>query len=159
MRALILSLVLAGCASTSHPAPATYPSPQSSLQRGMRNCPSALVGATTRVIDTEDGVDLEITATDPVVQKQIIELAIVHEHLGQPNSSERAHTGLHGGSGDIGYCPIIHVGTQVTYRKRSDGAVIHVHALKPQVVPQMQKAIAERVALLATRNPQTARRE
>jgi len=124
----------------------------------MRNCPSALAGATTRVIDTEDGVDLEITATDPVVQRQIIELAIVHEHLGHPNGSEAAHTGMHGGPGHIGYCPVIHVGTTVTYRKRSDGAVIHIHALKPEAVSQMQKAIAERVNLLATRKTQTARR-
>jgi TusA-related sulfurtransferase len=159
MRALILPLVFAGCASTaSGPEPTSYPTPQSSLHRGMRNCPSALAGATTRVIDTEDGVDLEITATDPVVQRQIIELAIVHEHLGHPNGAEAAHTGMHGGRGDIGYCPIIHVGTMVTYRRRSDGAVIHVHALKPEAVSQMQKAITERVNLLATRSTLTAGR-
>jgi len=124
----------------------------------MRNCPSALAGATTRVIDTEDGVDLEITATDPVVLRQIIELAIVHEHLGHPNGAEAAHTGMHGGSGSVGYCPVIHVGTTVTYRRRSDGAVIHVHALEPEAVSKMQKAITERVNMLATRSTLTAHR-
>jgi TusA-related sulfurtransferase len=150
MRTLpFLCFVVLGCASTS--STPSYPSPQSSLKRGMRNCPSALPGAATRVVDTKDGVDLEITATDPAVQQQIVELAIIHAHLGLPNSAEPAHSGMHGGRGDIGYCPILHVGTQVTFQRRAGGAVIHVHALAPAAVPQLQRAIAERASLLATR--------
>ena len=153
MRTLVLALLLAGCApAASRPAPSPYPSsPQGTLKRGMRNCPSALVGATTRVIETKDGADLEITATDPVVQRQIVELAIVHEHLGTPNSAEPAHSGMHGGPGDIGYCPIIHTGTEVTVRRRSDGAVIHIHAVNPEAVSHLQIAIADRIAQVAKR--------
>lgn len=158
MRTLLLSALLLGCASTpSGPPQPLYPStPQGKLPRGMRNCPSALAGATTRVIDTKDGVDLEITAPDPVVQRQIVELAIVHEHLGRPNPAEAAHNGLHGGPGTIGSCPVIHVGTTVTYRQLSDGAVIHIHVLSPEVIPEIQRAITDRVALLAARTAQTA---
>jgi len=164
MRILLVSSVVLGCASTPSRPPPTLPpptllppppllpsSPQGNLERGMRNCPSALVGARTRIVETKDGVDLVITASDPVVRRQIVDLAIVHAHLGHPNSSEIAHSGMHGGPGTIGYCPIIHVGTTVTFRRRSDGAVIHVHALVPKTVPQIQKAIADRVALLPTR--------
>ncbi len=155
MRTLLLSLLLAGSApAPSHPAP-SYPSspqgllkPQGPLKRGMRNCPSALVGATTRVIHTKDGATLKITATDPVVQRQIIQLAIVHTHLGRPNPAEPAHSGMHGAPGNIGYCPIIHIGTRVTARRRSDGAVIHMHALHREDVPHLQLAIADRMAQL-----------
>jgi len=156
MRTIFLSALLLGCASTpaSPPSP-LYPSaPQGKLPRGMRNCPSALPGATTQVIATKDGVDLVITAPDPVVQRQIVELAIVHEHLGRPNPAEAAHNGLHGGPGNIGYCPVVHVGTTVTYLRLSNGAVIHIHATSPEAIPQLQRAITDRVALLAARGPQ-----
>jgi TusA-related sulfurtransferase len=157
MRALLVSSVLLGCASipSAPPQPVRLLPPQSTLAHGMRNCPSALVGATTRFIETKDGVDLEITANDPVVRRQIIALANVHAHLGQPNCAERPHTGLHGGTGTIGYCPIIHVGTRVTFRPRSNGAVIHVHALTPRAVPEIQKATALRVSLLAAGKPES----
>ena len=154
MRTLLLLLLLAGCAAAPSRPARSYPSPSSpegTLKRGMRNCPNALVGTTTRVIDTKDGADVQITATDPVVQQQIIELAIVHAHLGHPNPAEPAHSGMHGGPGNLGYCPIIHTGTKVTVRRRSDGAVIHIHALHPEDVPHLQLAIADRIAQLAVR--------
>jgi len=58
---------------------------------------------------------------------------------------------MHGGPGEIGYCPIIHTGTEVTVRRRSDGAVIHIHAVNPHDVPHLQIAIADRIAQVAKR--------
>jgi len=153
MRHLIFSLVLAGCASTqSRPEPAPQPSqPQGQLEHGMRNCPNALAGTTTNLTNTQDGVDLEITANDPAIQQQIVQLAMVQAHMGKPNKSEMEHTGMHGGPGDMGYCPIIHTATMVTFDEVKGGAVIHVRAQKPEDVSNLQTNIASRVARLATR--------
>jgi hypothetical protein len=149
MRYLLLSFVLAACGSTpSHPAP---PPPQGQLEHDMRNCPSALAGAATRVTNTADGVDLEITATEPDIQRQIIDLASLHERMGPPRDSGIEHTGKHGGPGSIGHCPIVHAGTTVTFERLAGGAVIHVVAMAPSDVLHVQTTVADRVARLADR--------
>lgn len=117
----------------------------------MRNCPNALAGTTTNLTNTPDGVDLEITTNDPAIQQQIVQLAAVQSHMGHPNKSEMEHTGMHGGPGDIGYCPIIHTATMVTFDEIKGGAMIHVRAQKPQDVSNLQTTIASRVARLAAR--------
>lgn len=117
----------------------------------MRNCPNALAGTATKLTNTPDGVDLTITASDPAIQQQIVELAIVQAHMGHPNKSEMEHTGMHGGPGDIGYCPIIHIATTVTSTQIAGGAVIHIHAAVPEDVSHLQATIAGRVARLAAR--------
>ena len=117
----------------------------------MRNCPSALEGATTRLTNTADGVDLEITASAPAIQKEIVDLARLHERMGPPNASEVEHTGRHGGPGNIGHCPIIHTGTTVTFDRLARGAVIHVVAMAPEDVLRVQTTVADRVARLAAR--------
>jgi hypothetical protein len=45
----------------------------------MASCPIAVKGATTRAVNTESGVDLTITAGDPVSQRRIVELTARHE--------------------------------------------------------------------------------
>lgn len=117
----------------------------------MRNCPSALAGATTRLTNTANGVDLEITASAPAVQQQIVELAKLHEQMGPPRSSEVEHTGKHGGPGNIGHCPVIHTGTTVTFDRLAGGAVIHVVAMAPEDVLHVQTTVADRLARLAAR--------
>jgi hypothetical protein len=146
---IIFSLVLAGCASTQGRSEA--PPAQGQRAHGMRNCPSAVAGATTNLTNTPDGVDLQITASDPTVQQQVIELANIQAHMGKPNRSETEHTGMHGGPGDVGYCPIIHTATTVTFTQITGGAVIHVRAAVPADVPRLQAMVADRVARLATR--------
>ena len=117
----------------------------------MRNCPNALAGTTTNLTNTSDGVDLEITANDPATQQKIVQLAMVQAHMGHPNKAEMEHTGMHGGPGDNGYCPIIHTATTVTFTEIRGGAVIHVRAEAPQDVAKLQATIAGRVARLAAR--------
>ena len=149
MRMILLSFVLAACASTpSHPAASP---PHGQLEHDMRNCPSSLAGTTTHVTNTPAGVDLEITAGDPAVQQQIVDLAILHEQMGQPNPGEVQHTGKHGGPGSIGHCPVVHNGTTVTFARIAGGAVIHVAAMAPDDVARVQAAVADRVARLAAR--------
>jgi len=117
----------------------------------MRNCPSALAGAETRVTNTADGVDLEITASEPAIQRQIVDLASLHQRMGLPDTSEIEHTGKHGGPGTIGHCPILHTGTTVTFDRLARGAVIHVVAMAPDEVQRVQTTVADRLARLAAR--------
>src|SRR5512140_2723718 len=144
MRYHLLAFVLAACASPP-------PQPAGQVEHDMRNCPSALAGAETRLTNTADGVDLEITASEPAIQRQIVDLARLHERMGLPNASELEHTGRHGGPGTIGHCPIIHTGTTVTFDRVARGAVIHVVAMAPDEVLRLQTTVADRVARLATR--------
>jgi hypothetical protein len=138
------------------PGEATPPPPPLVVPRGgqehaMRNCPTSLAGASTKLSNTAVGVDLEITTTDPAVRRRIIELARVHGHLGGPDGSAPEHTGLHGGPGRIGHCPVIHADTNVTFTPLANGAVIHISAIVAEDVPTVQATVADRLARLAAR--------
>lgn len=117
----------------------------------MLNCPSALPGAVTRTTNTESGVDLQITATDRAVSRRIIELAALHEQMGEPSTTVRQHSGKHGGPGDLGRCPVIHTVATVTFTRLRTGVVIHVRAADPADVARVQSIVADRVARLALR--------
>ena len=117
----------------------------------MQNCPAAVTGATTRSSNTPFGVDLTITADDPASQRRIAELAALHERMGDPDGAAMRHTGLHGGPGGLGHCPVIHADTTVTFTRIRRGAVIHLRALLPSDVPRVQTIVAERLAYVASR--------
>lgn len=124
---------------------------QGALEHSMANCPSAVKGAVTRAVNTEFGVELTITADDPASQRRIIELAARHEQVGDPDGSAPPHTGLHGGPGSIGHCPVIHDATTVTFTRLRRGAVIHLRALLPSDVARVQAIVHQRLAALAER--------
>lgn len=114
----------------------------------MRNCPSALAGAVTDVRDTSDGVEVTITAEDRATIKRIIKLADVHARIGLPTDVALEHTGLHGGPGDIGHCPIIHVGTDVQATRLPNGARLHVRALSQGTLKALQAETRDRAGNL-----------
>lgn len=124
---------------------------QGALEHSMANCPTAVQGAVTRAVNTEFGVDLTITADDPASQRRIAELAALHERIGDPDGSAPPHTGLHGGPGGIGHCPVIHDATTVTFTRLRRGVVIHLRALLPSDVARVQAIVNGRVAALAER--------
>lgn len=117
----------------------------------MRNCPTAVAGATTQAANTTFGVDLTITATEPASWRRILELAALHERMGDPDGSAPRHTGLHGGPGSFGRCPVIHTATTVTFSRLRKGAVIHIRALLPDDIARVQALVADRLAYLAER--------
>ncbi|HEX8114356.1 MAG TPA: hypothetical protein VF516_41785 [Kofleriaceae bacterium] len=121
------------------------------LEHAMANCPTAVQGAVTRAVNTEFGVDLTITADDPVSQRRIVELAARHEQMGDPDGAIPPHTGRHGGPGGIGHCPVFHDSTTVTFTKLRRGAVIHLRALLPSDVTRVQAIVADRLATFAQR--------
>ncbi|HEU4731874.1 MAG TPA: hypothetical protein VFT22_28460 [Kofleriaceae bacterium] len=150
--------------SVTEPAPAPAPAqavatapvaappvPSGAREHSMRNCPTAVAGATTQLTKTGVGVDLEITTSDPAARRQVITLARMHSHLGDPDGVTKAHTGRHGGPGVIGHCPIVHASTNVTFTPTPNGVVIHINAIVPEDVPAVQVTVADRLARLAQR--------
>src|SRR5688572_27410157 len=63
---------------------------------GMRNCPSAVPGAITRVSRTADGVVVTITASDAEAQREIAARGERQVKFGGRRLAPE-HSGLHGG--------------------------------------------------------------
>jgi hypothetical protein len=115
---------------------------------GMMNCPSAVEGAVTRLEATPRGVDLTITAVDPSAREELVTLTKVHAAMRGPNLEKPIHHGQHGGPGTVGHCPVIHVGTEVTYEEVAGGVRIHVVAQDPDDTLHVQQLASERAAAL-----------
>lgn len=150
----VASLILLVACNRSPTAPTIsnnpIPNPTSEsrrgeLERGMANCPSAVAGARTELVMTETGVDLVITADDPDARRQILALAERHMRMGDPAGLPE-HSGLHGGPGTMGYCPIIHHATTITVTRTQEGVIVHVRALVPSKLKALQEETQSRVA-------------
>ncbi len=120
------------------------------MPRHMRNCPSAVPSATTVATPTSTGVTLTITSRDPQAQQQINALAGLHATFKEPMWGMPDHTGMHGGPGTIGQCPIIHAGTTITVETTPNGAVVYVAARSPSEVRRLQTATEARLRMRAT---------
>ncbi len=118
------------------------------LPKRMRNCPSAVHSATTFASPTPDGVDITIVSSDPDARRRIVELTRLHQTFGAPVWPQLAHTGMHGGPGTIGHCPIIHAKTTITHDELPDGVRIHVRANDREMVPLLQEMTELRVRSL-----------
>ena len=153
MKPALLALLLAACTS-QQPIDKEAPAPSAvltgRLQRHMKNCPSAIPTAETQPIRTQRGIDLAITANDPVAQRAIT--AATDLHVGRRDRRWFAvpHTGFHGGPGTVGHCPIIHANTYVSYEPISRGVLIHVVARNPAMVETLQQATLSRIEDLQT---------
>jgi hypothetical protein len=117
-------------------------------EHGMLNCPSAVDGAKTVLQRTDDGVDLTVTADDPAARRTVRVLARVHAAMHEPTSEKVEHGGQHGGPGSIGFCPVIHTGTVVTFNDVPGGVRIHVSASSLDDVAALQLRTAQRVSAL-----------
>lgn len=152
-------MILAGACSRENTEgkPPPEVQPEAALtglrQQHMRNCPSAVPSATTTVTPTADGVSLTIISKDPDARRQILWRTIFQSMLGDPIPFLPAHSGLHGGPGTIGYCPIIHAGTTVTYNEIPEGVVVHVATNRPGEVQMLQRATENRARALALATP------
>lgn len=162
VKQLLACAALAGCASAPAPAPQPAAPLQPSqmtgaLEHGMMNCPSAVADARTVVRDTERGVDVVVTTTDPAARVELIKLA--HFHASQDRMSEwPEHTGKHGGPGTIGHCPILHDGTTITLSQTENGVILHVVARSSDRVRWLQEQTAARAASIPTWLPRAAQR-
>ncbi|MEO8701472.1 MAG: hypothetical protein ABI867_15605 [Kofleriaceae bacterium] len=114
----------------------------------MANCPSALATAMTHVENIPSGVALTITASDPDSRRRLSSLGEVHQWLGEPDGAAREHSGMHGGSGEVGHCPIIHVGTLVSITPIPNGLYVEVRAPDPLNVDKLRADTRARVERL-----------
>jgi TusA-related sulfurtransferase len=139
-------LVVAGC-SSEKPAHRSrvQEQPTGPLTLHMRNCPSAVHTARTTAKPTEDGVDVEITSSDPAARTQIVALTEMQTSLRAPLAGLPMHTGTHAGPGTVGHCPLIRVGTTLTYEQIPDGVRVHVAVQRPEDVALIQRATENRV--------------
>jgi hypothetical protein len=116
----------------------------------MRNCPSAVEGAKTSSQPTSDGVDLTITTTDPRARERILVLARLQSGQRETIAIVPQHSGLHSGPGTLGFCPILHTRTTVSFDELPDGVVMHVRASSADQVAALQRATSARLRALAT---------
>ena len=119
-------------------------------ERQMANCPSAVPGASTRVINRGDGVAVVVTSDDPTAQQEIRRRARVQQKVAmQPERGAMEHTGTGTGSGKFGYCPGLVQNTRVQIEERPDGARLMVHAASSEGVRALQQQAHARAAALS----------
>jgi hypothetical protein len=123
----------------------------------MANCPSAVSGASTKVVDLEDGVELTVTAREQWAQQKIRRRAQTQgEAAWQPERRSIEHTGLGTGSGRFGFCPGMLEATTVDAELLPDGARITVHADRPSQVARLKRTTHHRLdALRKQRAPRS----
>jgi hypothetical protein len=114
----------------------------------MANCPSALRTAVTRVADLSDGVSVTVTVTDPDAYDRLLALAEVHARIGDPAGESLEHSGMHGGPGIIGHCPIIHAATRVIYERIPGGVRFAIRALPGRDLADLRRETRARAASL-----------
>lgn len=152
MRSALLMLVLVACSTREDTASRVRHRPRAMLTgtrpQRMRSCPSAVPSATTTATETVSGVDLVITSPDPDARAKIAALARQHATLGNPRWFFPRHSGMHGGSGEQGFCPVIHANTTVTWEPIGEGVRIHVMARGTEQVTALQRATEARVRAL-----------
>lgn len=111
----------------------------------MRNCPSAVPTARTAYTRTADGVTLMITSDDAEARARILALGQLQSVQQEPMTALPHHTSMHTGPGNLGFCPIIHADTRVSYEPIADGVRIHVTARSSRAVTKLQRATEARI--------------
>jgi TusA-related sulfurtransferase len=120
-----------------------------SREQAMANCPSAVVGSTTRLSNRADGVELTVVAADARAQQEIRRRARRQEAVSaQSARGALEHTGQGTGSGRFGFCPGMSQGTTVRAEALSKGARIKVQASDPSTVRQLHQETAKRLDAL-----------
>ena len=149
---VMLALLVAACIPDDNSAPGD-PQPSATLTgklpRRMHNCPSAVPGTKTRATPRDFGVDLEITSDDPAAVREIVARAELHRSFHSSYWFMPAHSGMHGGSGSIGHCPVIHANTDITYNGMGNGVRIHILARDKAQISVLQQAVQARTRALA----------
>lgn len=147
--AAALSLVCAAPALAKEKGAAANANMTGQREHQMANCPSAVRGATTTVVNRKDGVEVLVTAKDPQAQQEIRRRARVQQTVAwQPERGAIEHTGGGTGSGKFGYCPGLVQNTRLDIADTPDGAKLTVHAASVEDVPRLQTQTKERAQSL-----------
>jgi TusA-related sulfurtransferase len=110
----------------------------------MSHCPSAIMGATTAVKNTKDGVSVTVTAKDDATAKAIRERVSHLLEIAKNPDSGPSHTGEGGGHGSIGRCPIVLKDTALASKDVPGGSQVDVKAKTAADVKTLQDEATER---------------
>jgi TusA-related sulfurtransferase len=110
----------------------------------MAHCPSAILGVTTTVKDTKDGVSVTVTATDDPTVKSIRERVTHLLEIAKNPDGGPSHTGEGGGHGSIGRCPIVLKDTTLASKDVPGGSQVDVKAKSAGDVKSLQDEATER---------------
>jgi hypothetical protein len=122
-------------------------------ERGMANCPSAVPGATTHAEALADGVAVEVTASDPAQISEIRDRAHRQATVAHHPQGLRPHLGIGSDTGEIGYCPVVLIDTEVRAEDLPKGARITVRPKDKVNVTAVQKLTEERIDALRRTGP------
>lgn len=115
-------------------------------ERRMAHCPSTVPGAATRVTDRKDGVQVDVTSPNPMVQREIRKRAQFQANVSrQEQRGAIEHTGEGTGSAKFGYCPGMLQNTRIDVQELPNGARMTVHAASPIGVYTLQKETHSRL--------------
>jgi len=148
LASIVFALASCNTDSSDQPAPSGHAA-TGTMRLHMRNCPSAVPSANTVATPTRDGVDVTVTARDAEARAEIVARARVQAALGDRMTAFPEHSGMRGGPGTVGHCPIIHASTTVRYEPIPRGVTIHIVARDPNQVAELQAATVKRVRALA----------
>jgi hypothetical protein len=145
----LLLVPAAACKQDESPPPRpSGPEMSGPQSRRMANCPSAVRGAVTLTTPTPDGIDVTVTSPDLTAARQIAELAQFHARNPRP-LLPFPHTGLGGGRGHAGYCPIARGDDVIiTASVIPGGATIHLRARLPWRVHDLRESVVTRAERL-----------
>jgi TusA-related sulfurtransferase len=110
----------------------------------MAHCPSAIMGTTTTVKNTKDGVSVTVTAKEDSMTKSIRERVAHLVEIAKPDAGGPSHTGEGGGHGSIGRCPIVLKETTLTAKDVPGGSQVEVKAKSAAGVKELQDEAKER---------------
>ncbi|HVK76329.1 MAG TPA: hypothetical protein VM734_23550 [Kofleriaceae bacterium] len=135
----------AGTATTPPPAPAG----ELTGENKAGNCPSAVVGAETKVVDDKDQpgkVVLTITATESAASETIRRrIAHLLEVQGAPDA-EIKHTGEGTGGAQMGMCPVITTkDTKITASDIEGGTKVVIEPTGGQTPEDLRKEVEQRI--------------
>nr|UXE44431.1 hypothetical protein Hi04_10k_c2441A_00004 [uncultured bacterium] len=110
----------------------------------MAHCPSAIMGSTTTVKNTKDGVTVTVTAKDDAMTKAIRERVAHLVEIAKPDAGGPSHTGEGGGHGSVGRCPIVLKDTLLAAKDVPGGSQVDVKAKAATGVKELQDEAQER---------------
>lgn len=146
LMSLALGTIASACAGRQSEEVSRVPTPaenlSGNLERKMENCPSTVPGARSRAEVIDRGVVLIVTGPG-AAEREIRERAMFHAT--QVPGVGRVHSGRGTGGGRIGFCPIVHPGTDLSVESIPGGARIKMQATASDEVAQLRTTVSNRV--------------
>jgi hypothetical protein len=135
--------------SRSRLAELTLPGAEGAGAGKMANCPSAVKGALTSVVDAKGTVQVTITAKDDGAVKQIRDRAQHIVAASKVGAKQAKHDGHGDGGGTIGRCPVVLKDTLVDAKDAPGGTVFTVKPADMKNLEALDKEVRDRTAKFA----------